>query len=66
MPAPIRKLLHRRVAETLDRDAGDSARIASHWLDAGEPTLATASRRKALVDSRQTLLADEAQRYFGD
>ncbi len=66
MPDAIGRLLHRRVAETLDRDAGESARIASHWLDAGEPTLATASRRKALVDSRHTLLEDEAQRYFGD
>jgi len=65
MPDAVRKLLHRRAAETLDADAGASARIASHWIDAGEPERASARRRQAFVESRATLLADEAQRYFG-
>lgn len=64
MPAAVRQLLHRRAAETLDGDAGASARIAAHWLDAGEPDRATTRRRQAIVESRRALLEDEAQRYF--
>jgi DNA-binding SARP family transcriptional activator len=66
MPEPVRRLLHRRVAEALDGDPGVSAQIATHWLEAGEPARASERRRQAFVESRTTLLPDEAERYFGD
>lgn len=66
MPEPVRRLLHRRAAEALDRDAGESARIAIHWQDAGEHARASARRRKAILASRHTLLEHDARRYFGE
>ena len=64
MPAPVQRLLHARVATTLARHEGDAARIAAHWLDAGEPARAASSRRTAIAHARQSLLPHEAQRYF--
>ncbi len=40
-PEPVRRLLHRRVAEALAAEGGDPLRLAHHWLGAFERTEAS-------------------------
>jgi hypothetical protein len=40
VPKPIASHMHARVAQWLERQHGEPARIAQHWIDAGQPALA--------------------------
>lgn len=63
IPAPIKALLHRRIAEYLEAHRAEPARIAQHWLEADEsnaiPYLLEAARA-----AQVTYRLSEASRFY--
>ena len=53
VPAPIRTVLHRRMAEHLEGAITEPARLAHHWLEAGDARRA-APQLKAAAESAQS------------
>ena len=72
VPGPIARALHRRIAERMEADRSAPARLAAHWLGAGEdlraaPHLAEAGRQalRALRMREGLEYMDKAQAIFG-
>jgi DNA-binding SARP family transcriptional activator/predicted ATPase len=72
VPEPIARALHRRMAELMEADGAAPARLAAHWLGAGEPLraaphLAAAGRlaRHALRMREAVDYLDQAQAIYG-
>ena len=53
VPAPIRTVLHRRIADHLEGTSAEPARLAHHWLEAGDERRA-APQLKAAAESAQS------------
>lgn len=60
-PAALRRLLHRRAAQALERLAADPAEVARHWLEAGEPGRAVTRWLDAAGRYRDAGLFEAAQ-----
>jgi DNA-binding SARP family transcriptional activator len=72
VPEPIARALHRRIAELLAAEGAAPARLAAHWMGAGEPLraaphLAEAGREalRAMRMREGTEYLDQAQAIFG-
>ncbi len=64
VPAPIARELHGSVARWLQVREGEPARIARHWLDAGEPGAALPWLHRAAEKARHTLRPREAADFL--
>ena len=64
IPAPIRTLLHGRVAGWLETTNANPAQIAQHYLDAGEEAKATPFLFDAAKKARETFLYTDALHLF--
>lgn len=64
IPVPIKTLLHGRVAAWLEGTKANPARIAQHYLDAGEEAKATAFLFEAAKKARETFLYADALKLF--
>jgi DNA-binding SARP family transcriptional activator len=62
-PPPVKALLHRKAAEALEARRAPAARVAEHWLQAGEPGRAAPALLRAAEDSRTSLLQEAADFY---
>lgn len=62
-PPPIKTVLHRKAAEVLEARGAQAARVAEHWLHAGESRRAAPAFQRAAEDSRTSLLDDAADYY---
>ncbi len=72
VPGPIARALHRRIAELLGAEGAASARLAEHWVGAGEdlraaPHLADAGRQalRAMRMREGVEYLDRAQSIYG-
>jgi serine/threonine protein kinase len=63
MPPPVRRLLHHKAAEALEARGAPAARVAEHWLQAGEPGRAAPALLRAAEDCRTSLLQEAADFY---
>ncbi len=63
MPPPVKVLLHHKVAEALVVRGAPAARVADHWLQAGEPRQAAPAFLRAAEDSRTSLLPEADDFY---
>lgn len=66
LPAPLRTGLHRLVAERLAAQQAPAARVAAHWLAAGEPARAVPWQLQAGAEARDRWRLAEAQASFTD
>lgn len=62
-PPPVKALLHHKAAQALEARGAAAARVAEHWLQAGEPERAAPALLQAAEDSRTSLLQDAADSY---
>jgi DNA-binding SARP family transcriptional activator len=60
IPAPIKTLLHGRIAAWLEANKANPARIAQHYLDAGEEAKAAPFLFQAAKSARETFLYTDA------
>lgn len=63
VPAPIRMLLHHRIAQHLETNHGDPARAAHHWLEAGEDSKAVPHLLQAANAARDRFRLEDAARF---
>ena len=54
VPAPIRTLLHHRIAHHLEAANAEAARVAHHWLEASEPARAVPCLKEAAQRAHAT------------
>jgi predicted ATPase len=62
-PQPIKVVLHRKAAEALAARGAPAARVAEHWLQAGESRRAAPALLRAAEESRTSLLQEAADYY---
>jgi hypothetical protein len=62
-PQPIKVVLHRKAAELLEARGAPAARVAEHWLQAGESRRAAPALLRAAEDSRTSLLPEADDFY---
>jgi len=66
VPAAIARQLHREIAAHLESEGrAAAARVARHWLDAGEPGRAAPQLERAANDAARALEPAEAARMWG-
>jgi len=64
VPEPLRRMLHLRLAEVLERLKAPPVVVAHHWFEAGEPQRALPSLLQAANDDEEVMLPDEAAELY--
>ncbi len=64
LPAPIAQHTHGAVAAWLDAHGGEPARVASHWLDAGQPQRALVALHAAAAAARRAMRRKEEAEFL--
>jgi tetratricopeptide (TPR) repeat protein len=65
MGAQRRQLLHRKLAQSLERQSGNPARIAEHWEEGGKPQAAIPWRIRAAEAAVRVYAHREALKQYG-
>ncbi len=66
VPAPIRVLLHKRIAEHMESANAEPARVAHHWLEANEELRAAPPLIAAGKSARKQFRLEDAARFQED
>lgn len=64
IPEPLRRMLHLRLAEVLERLKAPPVVVAHHWFEAGEPQRALPSLLQAANDDEEVMLPGEAAELY--
>lgn len=64
VPTPLRRMLHVRLGEVLERMKAPPVVVAHHWFEAGEPQRALPSLLRAANDDEEVMLPSEAAELY--
>jgi DNA-binding SARP family transcriptional activator len=64
IPEPLRRMLHLRLAEVLERLKAPPVVVAHHWFEAGEPQRALPSLLQAANEDEEVMLPGEAAELY--
>ena len=65
VPAPIAVQLHAEIAAFLEGREVDPARVATHWLEGGQPNKALPHMKAAAQAARRALMIQQAVHWYG-